>query len=342
MLKTLLDVWDAASERMLAAVARRLARGITSEGWAVEKTRETLAVRDELNAIMARLDLSAPELVVKALGEAYGIGERAAATMREATISTRPEVVQQLAVRLVTHLQGAHVPVVASHLDLYRRTVTAVELDMQTGTITRREAIARTVDRLLAAGVDRFPAADGRAWHLDTYARMAGRTIAAQTAVQGQLDTMVADGRDLVIISDSARECENCRPWERSVLSISGRSVGTVVDGRTVEHAVADARAGGLWHPNCTHRADPFTPGLTAKPAPVANPDGYRAQQHLRALERQARELKRRRTAAQQIGDEATVRRVNASVREVGARINAHTEASGLLRRRERERPVGA
>lgn len=339
VLKTLLDVWETASERMLAAVVKQLARGIDSDGWALEKTREVLAVRDELNAIMARLDLSAPDLVLRALTEAYSIGQRAAGTLATGAISTRPEVVQQLATRLAAHLHGAHVPVVASHLDVYRRTVTEVELDMQTGTITRREAIARTVDRLLTAGHDRFVDSAGRRWHLDTYARMAGRTIAGQVAVQGQLDTMVTGGRDLVVISDSARECERCRPWEGTVLSISGHSIGQVVDGRTIERMVADARAGGLWHPNCRHRADPYTPGLTRKPVAVANPDGYRAQQHLRALERQARELKRRRAAAEQIGDRAMVQRLTASVRAVGARIDELAAATGLLRRRDRERP---
>ena len=33
-LKQLLDVWDLAAERMIIAVARRLARGITTDGWA--------------------------------------------------------------------------------------------------------------------------------------------------------------------------------------------------------------------------------------------------------------------------------------------------------------------
>jgi hypothetical protein len=213
---------------------------------------------------------------------------------------------------------------------------------MQTGTITRRDAIARAVDHLLATGHDRFVDRAGKRWHLDVYARMAGRTIAGQTAVQGQLDTMVADGRDLVQISDSARECERCRPWEGRLLSITGRSVGIVVDGRTVFGTVSDARAGGLWHPNCSHRADPWTPGFTRPPRPRANPEGYKAQQRLRDLERRARDLKRRRSAAMLIGDRAKIRDIDTRLRATNSQIREHTDRTGLLRRRERERPIGA
>ncbi|MDQ3580006.1 MAG: phage minor capsid protein, partial [Actinomycetota bacterium] len=182
----------------------------------------------------------------------------------------------------------------------------------------------------------------GRSWHLDTYVRMAGRTIAGQAAVQGELDSLASQGRDLVIISDSPRECELCRPWEGLLLSITGQTpVGTTVDGRRVRGTVADARAAGVWHPNCTHRADPYTPGLTVKAAPKRDPDGYKAQQRLRQLERGARELKRRRNAAQVIGDKPMIRKLNASITEQGRRIVAHTKETGLLRHRDREKPYG-
>ncbi|MFJ8815438.1 phage minor capsid protein [Amycolatopsis thermoflava] len=342
VLKTLLDVWDLAAERMIEAVARRLARGVTEDGWAERKGREVLAVRDELLAIVQRLDTDTPGMARRALEEAYDLGVRAATTLDMPSIQTRTDEVLALAQRYVGQLRGTFVPVMRAELDLYQRAVVETEILMQTGTMVRREAVAQVVDRLQAQGQDRFPDERGRRWHLDTYARMAGRTVAGQAAVQGQLDRMVIEGRDLVVISDSPRECPMCRPWEGKLLSITGARVGEHVDGHRVAAPLAAARAAGLWHPNCTHRADPYTPGLTRVPKPDANPEGYEQQQELRRLERRARELKRRLTAAEQFGrDNATARKLRKEIRENSAAIKAHTESTGQLRRRDRERPVG-
>lgn len=340
VLKRLLDTWDTAAARMLLAVAARLARGIDQPGWTERKAQETTALADELRGIVAHLDTATAAEVLAALDEAYGIGEKAAQLTGQ-PIASRPHVVQVMASRLTSQLAGATVGAVASHLDLYRAAVRDAELDLTTGTITRRDAVAQAVDRLLYQGVDRFTDRAGRSWHLDTYVRMAGRTLAGQTAVQGQLDTMVAGGRDLVIISDSPRECPQCRPWEGRILSVSGASLGMEVDGRRVEGTVAQARGAGLWHPNCSHRADPYTPGLTRKPVAKANPQGYKDQQRLRDLERGARELKRRLAVAKQIGDRGQQRALNVAIREQGRKIVAHADATGQLRKRDRERPVG-
>lgn len=339
VLKTLLDVWDVAAEKMLQAVTRRLARGIDSEGWAEIKAREVLAVRAELLAITAQL--ADPELAISALQEAYEIGERAAALLGQSAIQSNPAAVTSLASRLTAQLQGSIVPVIRAHEDVFQRAVGDSELLMRTGTITRREAVAESVDRLLAEGVDRFPDSAGRRWHLDSYVRMAGRTMAGQAAVEGQLDGMTARGRDLVVISDSPRECKTCAPWESKLLSVTGTSLGQKVDGRMVSATVAAARAAGLWHPNCTHRADPYVSGLTEVSRPDRNPDGYAQTQKLRRLEREVRELKRRRLAAEQLGETATARALRQKIRAKHAQIAAHADASGLLRRRERERPVG-
>lgn len=338
-LKTLLDVWDLAAERMIIAVARRLARGITTDGWAERKARETLALRDELRAIMARLDITSPRLVEQALADAYLIGQRVGQTL-DRPLESRPELVQTLARRYVEQLHGTHVPIVRTHEDVYRRATTETELLMQTGTMVRRDAVAQVVDRLLVQGFDRFPDAAGRHWHLDAYARMAGRTIAGQAVVQGQLDEMAAEGRDVVVISDSPRECKLCRPWEGRLLSITGTSRGQEVDGHRVVGTVAEARLRGLWHPNCTHRADPFIAGLTRVRPAKSDPEGYEQTQQLRKLERKARELKRREAAARELGDTPTARKLRAEVRENSAAIKAYAAASGLNRRRDRERPV--
>ncbi len=340
-LKTLTDVWDAASERMLTTVTKRLARGIEEPGWAERKSGEVLAVRAELQAIVRQAGGGLEEQAAGALAEAYEIGERAAAQLGETLIETNVGRVIRLATLFTRKVRGTYVPVIRAHEDVYQRAVGDAELLMATGTIVRREAVAQAVGQLVAAGEERFATGDGNRWHLDSYVRMAGRTMAQQAAVEGQLDGMVARGRDLVLISDSPRECGLCRPWEKKLLSITGASVGDEVDGRDVESTVALARADGLWHPSCTHRPDPFVPGLTVVEEPTANPDGYEDAQKLRRMERHMRQLKRELLAVQQLGDTMAARRLRQRVRAYGLKIGEFAEATGQNRRREREKPVG-
>lgn len=341
-IKALTDVWEVASERMLATVAKRLARGVDAPGWAERKSGEVLLVRSELARIVEAAGADLQGQASAALEEAYGIGGAVAAQLGEVAIETNISRVVSLVTRFVAQVRGTFLPVIRAHQDVYQRAIRDSETLMATGTIVRREAVAMAVDHLLVEGEERFVDASGRRWHLDAYVRMAGRTTAAQAAVQGQFDGMVARGRDLIVVSDSPRECVLCRPWEGRLLSVSGATVeGTEVDGHRVHGTVEEARAAGLWHPNCTHRADPVTPGFTRVPEAKENPEGYREAQKLRRLEREVRALKRRRDAAKELGETVTLRRLNGLIRAKHAAIQQHADATGQNRRRERERPVG-
>lgn len=340
--KALVDVWEVAGERMLATVARRLARGVEAPGWAERKSSEVLLVRAELAAIVQAAGADLQGQASAALEEAYGIGGAVAAQLGEVAIETNVGRVVGLVTRFVAQIRGTFLPVIRAHQDVYQRAIQDSETLMATGTIVRREAVAMAVDHLLVEGQERFTDASGRRWHLDAYVRMAGRTAAQQAAVEGQLDGMVARGRDLVVISDSPRECRLCAPWEGKLLSVSGATAeGAEVGGHRVHGTVAEARAAGLWHPNCTHRADPYTPGFTRVPEAKANPEGYAAAQKLRRLEREVRDLRRAESALKELGDTQALRVVRAKIRAKHAAIAAHAAATGQNRRRERERPVG-
>ncbi|GAB2964354.1 phage minor capsid protein [Saccharothrix stipae] len=341
-IKALTDVWEVASERMLATVARRLARGIEEPGWAERKSAEVLLVRSDLARIVQAAGADLQGQASAALEEAYGIGGTVAAQLGEVAIETNVGRVVSLVSRFVAQIRGSWLPVIRAHQDVYQRAIQDSETLMATGTMVRREAVAMAVDHLLVEGRERFTDAAGRRWHLDAYVRMAGRTAAQQAAVEGQLDGMVARGRDLVVISDSPRECQLCAPFEGKLLSVSGATPeGAEVDGHRVHGTVTEARVAGLWHPNCTHRADPFTPGFTQVPEPKENPEGYAAAQKLRRLEREVRQLKRAESALKELGETQALRSVRQKIRAKRAQIAAHADATGQNRRRERERPVG-
>lgn len=151
----------------------------------------------------------------------------------------------------------------------------------------------------------------------------------AQAAVEGHLQAIEASGHDLVSVSAGTESCPLCTPWEGRVLSISGNTEGYPT--------VADARAAGLFHPNCTHGLDPYVPGLS-RPVKQRAVDegGYEAREEQRYMERMIRKWRRREAAA--ITDEER-KAAAARRREWEARIAEHVRAYGRRRDREREIP---
>jgi hypothetical protein len=225
---------------------------------------------------------------------------------------------------------------------VYRQAVQAAVAPVLAGDVTRRDASQQVLNDLSRRGVTGFRDVSGRNWSLETYAEMAVRTAAGQAAVQGHVDAVAASGLDLLIVSDAPRECPLCRPWERRVLSISGR-VGAVIEpnpltGRAVTVRVAgslaEARAAGLQHPNCRHTVSVYTPGVTPVGGRTADQSGYAAGQRLRLIERKIREWKRREALAL-TPEAASAARTR--VRQWQAEAEAHTAAHGLRRLPYRE-----
>jgi hypothetical protein len=178
---------------------------------------------------------------------------------------------------------------------------------------------------------------------------MGVRTVTQRAAVQGQTDRLQTLGLDLVQISDSPRECPICRPWEGKILSISGARRGRVempsmVGSGTVTVDIAgsldEARADGLFHPNCTHSARTILPGATRRPPrPTSNPDGYKAKERQRAIERQIRKWKERETAAL---DPAAAAGAKAKVRAWQKAMRDHLAANPELKRLSYRETPGA
>lgn len=90
----------------------------------------------------------------------------------------------------------------------------------------------------------------GREWDLLDYARMLSRTKLTQAHNSGLSNRMVESGYDLVIVSDHFGTCPQCAPFERMILSLTGRSRGFTT--------LREAERGGLFHPNCRHTFSPY------------------------------------------------------------------------------------
>lgn len=90
----------------------------------------------------------------------------------------------------------------------------------------------------------------GRTWDTETYLMMNIRTNSMKVFNESIQAQAVESGDDLVrVTSGGDPECRLCFPWEGRILSVTGRTKGLP----TVEQA----KAAGLFHPNCTHHLLP-------------------------------------------------------------------------------------
>lgn len=329
--KTTADLYGDAVVQLLRIVARRLARGIDRPGWAEEKLLELYDLRREALVVVDLLGAATPDAVEAAVEMGWKAGAGA----------TNTAAVTALAADTVGMLDVVRPQVLRATQDIYRQVVAEAAGLPVTGAGTRLQGAQRALDRFAAQGVGGFTDRAGRRWALETYAEQAVRTAVGRAQVAGSLDRYQRGGHDLVIVSDAPQECKVCRRWEGRVLSISGNTPkGTRVTGGdgarfTVAGTVREAQSAGLHHPNCRHRLGRFVEGLTLRLTDTADPDGDRARQEQRRLERGVREWKRRSAAA--LTPEAA-READRRARAWQARLRAHVDAEGLIRRRERER----
>ena len=341
--KATVELYLQAEQTMLAAVARRLERGVDQPGWAEMKLAEVQQLRREAEAVVESLTDDAPAEVDKAVRTAFNRGVATAGTdLTKAGISealafgrTNLAAVDALVTETVTTIRATHVRILRSTLDGYRDVIADASGQLTTGTLTRRDAAQRALDRFAMRGISGFVDRSGRSWDLASYTEMAVRTSSARAAVQGHTDRLVENGHDLVIVSDSPQECELCRPFEGKVLSVTGTTTGRASDGTPIDASLSAATSAGLFHPGCRHSTGLYVPGLTRPLRGTADPQGDADRQRLRQLERHVRAWKRREQVA--ITDDAR-RQAGSKVREWQAAIREHTASTSAKRQPARER----
>lgn len=315
--KAVADVYGEAAQRMLEVVAGRLARGVDEPGWAERKLLEQVALRDQAQVIVDKLATAGPAAVETAVRQAFEQGASdGAAELGTAMGRTNTHAVDALVREAVSGVTSTHGQILRTALDAYREVIAHTAAPgVVTGTVTTRQAAQQALNRLADQGITGFRDRAGRRWELESYTEMATRTAAGRAQVDGTLDQFVADGRDLVIVSDAPEECRVCRPWEGKVLSISGRTPGYP--------SVTEARNAGLLHANCRHALRAYVPGLTRKMTHTADPHGDAIRQEQRALERAKRQALRRQAVAI---DEPAAKAARARVTDLNGRLKAITD----------------
>ncbi|MEV0445850.1 phage minor capsid protein [Streptomyces spectabilis] len=356
-------LYDDAEAALLEKLAAALEADIESPRWAELKLAAVGNLREAVERVADALQQDADGAVRRALVEAYGRGRQAAVAELGALdigreLATRAALpgapaVDRLAASLAEDTRPLYVRITRAVLDVYRAIVGRTSGGVLLGAVTRRQASQRALDAFARRGITGFVDKAGRRWDMAAYAEMAVRSVTARAAVEGHVDTLAQIGVGLVVVSAAPLECPLCAPWEGEVLTLGQDSGPRAVrvphaiqperllaPTRTVVVHVAgsliEARAAGLFHPNCRHSLSAFLPGVTARPQAPPHPQGatYEDTQRQRYLERQVRAWKRQSAAAM---DDQARRRANARVRDYQARIRELTDAKGLARKRQRE-----
>ncbi|MCO1575020.1 phage minor capsid protein [Crossiella sp. SN42] len=360
---TLVELYLDAQTRLARELARALVEDIDAPDWAGRKLTQLGLMKSFAERLVQLLEQDVTGKVEQTVTLAYARGGKAATeelvklaggTVRELgeILLALPGTValQRLVFALTSKLLGTHLRILRWPLDVYREVVAPLALaPVLMGTTTRLAAAQRAWDAFLARGITGFTDKAGRNWELASYVEMATRTGVAQAAVQGHLDQLTGRGIDLVIVSNAPQECVRCRPWEGEVLTVNGapgiRTIEREHEIRdhemvTIQIAgsVTEAIAAGLMHPNCRHSLQAYLPGVTKAPMRTTDPDGDRARQQLRALERKVRKAKLQATAAL---DPAARKAHERRVAELQHDIRDHIAATDLHRQRHREQ-IGA
>lgn len=359
-------IYEDAEDALLRILAKALAEGIESPRWAELKLRALGDVRAAVQEVADALQTDASGAIGAAVAEAYQRGGQSAVAELGALAEGRRNFVarhlpgasqaDRLAAAAVAEQGPVFQRILREPLDIYRSVVARVAGSTLLGGLTRRQTAQRALDSFATRGITSFTDRAGRNWQMASYAEMAVRSVTARAAIDGHVDQLTALGEQLVIVSDAVLECPLCRPWETEVLAINGqpgphtlrlphaiqptgiraalRGPETVVV--HVAGSLAEARARGLFHPNCRHSLSVYLPGVTERPPQPAHPNGatYEDTQQQRYYERQVRAWKRRAAASM---DDASRRQANAKVRAYQARIRQLVDDKGLTRKPHRE-----
>lgn len=307
-------IYADAGRRTISILAKHLGTGSYTEDWAYTKLGQLAKVRADIQReVIANLKVG--DKLRAAVARAYKGGLEAArldlegAGIRGVTASfgaINERAIEAAANEVIGSLNGTHLRILRQAEDTYRLAVSHAQTSVLTGTATRREASQMVLNKFANSGVTGFVDRAGRAWNLASYSEMAVRTTTARSALNGHIDRMVENKRDLVITSSHANSCPLCRPWEGRILSISG--------GHPDYSSLDDAYASGMFHPSCLHSVSAYVGGLTRiprKPEPVHG--GYPIRQQQRYNERGIRRWKRREAAGL---DDATRKKARLKVRE--------------------------
>lgn len=147
--------------------------------------------------------------------------------------------------------------------DQYRKIIFDSQVYANTGAGTLKQAVDMASRDFLRAGINCVEYKGGRLVNIASYAEMAIRTANQRAVLISEGDIRQQHGWHLVRISRYGGCSETCLPWQGRVYVDDVYSGGTKAEAKDTGYPLlSEAIAGGLFHPNCKHRATTFFQGM--------------------------------------------------------------------------------
>jgi hypothetical protein len=249
----------------------------------------------------------------------------------------------QLTLSLQSRLETLNQRITRYPVDAYQRIVAMTSPNVLLGASTQDLAQRQAVQLFLGEGITGFVDEAGRRWRIGTYSEMAGRTSVARAFNDAGIHRMQMSGINLVTVQGGLASCDRCAPWVGKILSTDG-TTGTITAMHattgeqvtvTIQGTLDQARNSGLFHPNCSHKATAYLPGLSIPQAGFEyNEAADKARERQREIEVKIRAAKRRADTA---GDPVTRQRELNKVKAYQREMRDHLAATGRKRNSARE-----
>lgn len=178
--------------------------------------------------------------------------------------------------------------------DAYRQIIFNSQVYANTGAGTLKQAVDMASRDFLRTGINCVQYSDGRMVNISSYAQMAIRTANKRAVLTAEGDIRNQHGWHLVKISQYGGCSETCQPWQGRIYVDDVYSGGTREDSMDTGYPLLSvAIAGGLFHPNCKHRATTFFQGMqndhSADGEFENEPEQAKHNKYLREIQRQKR-----------------------------------------------------
>lgn len=340
------QLYMASENRLLAMIVKRLKSATGNfdlEKWDIKKLSDLGGLNRQAYNEIAKTSKKAKKLLGEVLHE---VSKRSLEMDGVDATETQGvlQAVKGLQAQASNHLNIVNTTMLAGVQDSFGEIVARLDnerniilndsaMDLVTGQVSFRDAVASSVKQLSDAGINAYVDKAGRSWSPEGYVSMDLRTTSAQTARQVVEEQGRDYGLDVILVSSHAGARPKCAPYQGRCFSMSGR-YGTIKDANGKEwefEPIQNTSYGepdGLFGINCGHSFRYIEEGaffnrertLDTKEEKERNERQYAQSQEQRSIEREIRSWKR----------EAELQSLSGSTKE------AET-ASGRVRQLENE-----
>lgn len=349
------QLYMASENRLLAMIVKRLKSATGNfdlEKWDIKKLSDMGGLNRQAYKEIAKTSKKAKKLLGEVLHE---VAKRSLeldgvdATETQGVLQT----IKALQAQASSHLNVVNTTMLAGVQDRFGEIVARLDnernailndsaIDLVTGQVSFRDAVASSVRQLSDAGINAYVDKAGRSWSPEGYVSMDLRTTSAQTARKVVEEQGRDYGLDVILVSSHAGARPKCAPYQGRCFSMSGR-YGTIKDanGREYEfEPIQNTSYGepdGLFGINCGHSFRYIEEGaffnrertLDTKAEKERNERQYAQSQEQRSIEREIRSWKREAELQGLSGSKEEAETASGRVRDLENQYRSFCEQTG-------------